>query len=138
MTTGRIRFSETKAQTFWSVASPVITAWWCGDDLLLGGYSPYLAKRLDAAGLAARDAILATWRSAADYATKIQQLTVDGVGENNSVRFGFNSSVFDDSALDTYEGNAGIDWFLVDIQAEVGLSSGGTRDRIPSEQLFGT
>ncbi len=97
-----------------------------GDDLLIGGIGTALSFSESAA---VRDAILATWRSSDAYAVKIQRLSVDGVGPSNSVRLP--ATVLDDFEVDTYFGNAGTDWFLVDLSTELG----NVRDRAIGEQV---
>lgn len=104
-----------------------------GDDLVIGGVATRLGFFEPAA---ARDAILATWRSSDSYLTKIQKLSVDGVGVDNSIKLNFGSGVFDDFVVDTVYGNSGTDWFLVNPLSEIGLTTGGLRDQAVDEQYL--
>lgn len=104
-----------------------------GDDLVIGGGAGRLGFFEPAA---ARDAILATWRSSDSYLTKIQKLAVDGVGVDNSVKLNYSSGVFDDFVVDTLYGNSGTDWFLVNPLTEIGLTTGGLRDQAVDEQYL--
>ncbi len=79
-----------------------------GDDMVIGGSAVRLGFFEPAAS---RDAILATWRSSDSYLTKIQKLSVDGVGVDNSVWLNYCSEVFDDFVVDTLYGNLGTDCF---------------------------
>ena len=101
-----------------------------GDDLLIGGSSWALNVTSPAA---ARDAVMATWRSADSYATKIQKLTLDGVGPDNSVKLRIGEAISDDLLVDTLFGNAGTDWFILNLDTELNLPSGGLRDKAANE-----
>lgn len=99
-----------------------------GEDLLIAGVAVQLGWRAPAGP---RDAILATWRSTDSYLTKIQKLSVDGVGDNNSVKLQTNGTVFDDALVDTMYGNAGMDWYLLNPLTEA------PRDQAAGEQYLG-
>ncbi len=102
-----------------------------GDDLLIGGASWALTLENDAA---ARDAVLSTWRSADNYATKIQKLRIDGVGPDASIKLSDGAAVSDDFLVDTFFGNSGLDWFVLNTSTELNLASGGLRDLANNEQ----
>ena len=103
-----------------------------GDDLVIGG-NCWALNLFTAAS--SRDPVLATWRSTDNYATKIQKLSVDGVGLNNSIKLRSGSAVSDDFAIDTFFGNAGSDWFILNLNTELNLPSGGLRDKAVNEQI---
>ncbi len=87
------------------------------DDLLIGPVANALVSLNEPL---ARDAILSTWRAAEDYAAKVQKLSCsEGVGPDNSVKLQMGVTVLDDFAVDTYYGNAGTDWFLINQETEL-------------------
>ena len=102
-----------------------------GDDLLIGG-NCWALNLFTAAS--SREAVLETWRSTDSYTTKIQKLSVDGVGLDNSIKLRSGSAVSDDLAVDTFFGNAGSDWFVLNLNTELNLPTGGLRDKAANEQ----
>ncbi|MCC6511373.1 MAG: hypothetical protein IT423_19890, partial [Pirellulaceae bacterium] len=100
-----------------------------GDDLLMGAYSPYFVGSTERA---AREAIMAVWTSTINYTDKVTVLRETGVGVDNSAKLNW-STVFDDFAVDTFFGNAGTDWFLLNVFTELNLPLGGLRDKSPGE-----
>ena len=101
-----------------------------GDDLLIGAFARILEYNATAA---AREAVLATWQSADSYLTKIRKLTVDGVGPNNIYKLQ-RGTLTSDLHVDTYFGEAGLDFFFLNALNEIGLETGGLRDLAPDEQ----
>jgi uncharacterized delta-60 repeat protein len=83
-----------------------------GGDILIGGYTDYDANQL------ALDAIMAEWASSDPYgpptnsSSRIFKITA-GVALGSSF-VAFNSTtVHDDSAVDSLNGGAGLDWFFI-------------------------
>ena len=106
-----------------------------GSDLIVGGQ---VSDLFYYGSQPARDAILATWFSPETYAKRVTMLNVQGVGPTGAYKLVANHSVFDDFDVDTLFGNAGDDWFFAKTNGvgnEIGLASGGLRDRTASEIL---
>lgn len=78
------------------------------DDLEIGGATAYDAN------VAALDAILAEWTSARPYADRVNNLLNGGglSGGNYLRATPAGRTVFDDGAIDTLTGGAGLDWFF--------------------------
>jgi Bacterial Ig-like domain (group 3)/RTX calcium-binding nonapeptide repeat (4 copies)/NHL repeat len=86
-----------------------------GDDLLIGGYTSYDANDT------ALSAIMAEWTSAHDFATRVANLADQSSSPTFANRLngnyflldsGAGQTVFNDSGVDTLEGDAGADWFF--------------------------
>ncbi|MCA9199507.1 MAG: HYR domain-containing protein, partial [Planctomycetales bacterium] len=82
-----------------------------GSDLLVAGYTLFDNN------LNALDAIFAEWKSSRSYVTRIQNL-LSGAGSTDRLNGDFflivGQTVFDDTVADTFLGNNGQDWFLVE------------------------
>jgi len=84
-----------------------------GDDILIGGYTDYDGD------FAALCSIMKEWgRTTVDYTTRVKNLT-DGTGSpitrlNGSYFLTAKSvhTVYDDAAIDSFFGEAGLDWFF--------------------------
>ena len=88
-----------------------------GDDLLVAGFTSYDA--VDAALLS----LLAEWTSSRSYADRVANLSGTGTGlrlngNNFLIAQGASRTVFDDGAVDDLTGNAGQDWFLLNLDGD--------------------
>lgn len=103
------------------------------DDIVIGGFCPLIEAP---ANPALRDAIVTTWNSNLDYAARVQALSRTGVGPARSIRLTLNTTVTNDLwFVDTLYGNDGQDWYFLSPEYEIGVDSGGLRDRQTGEVI---
>jgi uncharacterized repeat protein (TIGR03803 family) len=95
------------------------------DDLLISGTTTFDKN------LSALLSILAEWRSAKDYETRVSDLR-NGGGLNGTHKLVWGSTVNDDNAADSLTGGAGLDWFFAN------LGPGGIVDTITDLNNGGT
>ena len=88
-----------------------------GDDLLIAGFTNFDA--VDAALLS----LLAEWSSTRSHADRVANLSGTGTGprlngNNFLIVQGASRTVFDDGAVDSLTGDAGLDWFLLNLDGD--------------------
>jgi Ca2+-binding RTX toxin-like protein len=83
-----------------------------GDDLLIGGTTVHDQSR------DALNPLLVAWaNSATSYTSRVQQLSVTGVGSSQQYKLS-TTTVDDDDEVDTLRGNTGLDWFFAHLATE--------------------
>ncbi|MCC6510753.1 MAG: hypothetical protein IT423_16735 [Pirellulaceae bacterium] len=102
-----------------------------GNDILIGGFCSAI-EALPKSRV--RTLVTDTWTTAPSYALGYHYLAVLGVGRN-LLKLTVGSTVLSDNEVDTYFGQADLDWFLLDAAKELNASPFGLRDQQVGERV---